>query len=96
MVTDREIVIVNEELHGDMHRTIQCLDTDMMFHPTEMIPNTDVSKLVHIQHHEQEWRKKGNSVDVKHEGKWFPISFMEVKHPDAPAIPISVTGEESE
>ena len=96
LYSNESIMFIDDELYGDEYRTIQCLDTDMMFHPTEMIPNTDVSKLMHILHHEQEYREKSNSVDVKYKGKWYPISFMLVENPDLPAIPISVTGEESE
>ena len=93
---NESIMFIDDELYGDEYRTIQCLDTDMMCHPTEMIPNTDISKLMHILHHEQEYREKGNSVDVKYEGKWYPISFMVVENPDLPATPTSLAGEESE
>jgi hypothetical protein len=96
LYSNESIMFIDDELYGDEYRTIQCLDTDMMFHPTEMIPDTDVSKLVHIQHHEQEYRKKWDSVDVKYKGKWYPISFMLVENPDLPAIPMSAIGEESE
>ena len=56
LYSNESIMFIDDELYGDEYRTIQCLDTDMMFHPTEMIPNTDVSKLMHILHHEQEYR----------------------------------------
>jgi len=96
LYSNESIMFIDDELYGDEYRTIQCLDTDMMFHPTEMIPDTDVSKLMHILHHEQEYREKGNSVDVKYEGKWYPISFMVVENPDLPATPTNLAGEESE
>lgn len=87
---NESIMLVDGELYGDEYRTIQCLDTDMMCHPSEMIPNTDISKLVHIEYHEQEYRARGDYVEVKYEGNWYPLSFMVIDNPDLPALPKNV------